>query len=178
MTLRDQIEQETLRPMTIRGRTTQETAEKLRIRQQNTNRSNVAMQYLLNDEDETEDILAIQEPYIDHLNNMRSSPQWIPVLPSTHLKDGAAKSRSYMLINRRIPRTKWDPIRVDSADITAIRMRTQRGDILIFNIYGDQEHSDEFQQLAEATRHEWDKTPPRKKGGIIWLGDFNRHHPM
>ena len=52
------------------------------------------------------------------------------------------------------------------------------GPISILNIYNDGDHSNSLhtirRTLAEDARHTWIINPAK----MIWIGDFNRHHPL
>ena len=71
---------------------------------------------------------------------------------------------------------------IDLPDVIGIKITSKGGEISIYNIYNDCTHSNtltKFQEHLEA--REWDDPHPdigNKTVGNIWLGDFNRHHPM
>src|SRR5215469_6587668 len=96
---------------------------RIRIWQQNLNKSLIAQLDMLNMLDPAEiDIIALQEPHIDFLGNSRANPHWTPIYPCKH-RDDPHKTRSIMLVNRRISTNAWTHIPLDSPDLTAIRMQ-------------------------------------------------------
>ncbi|EJF58326.1 hypothetical protein DICSQDRAFT_20212, partial [Dichomitus squalens LYAD-421 SS1] len=80
------------------------------------------------------DILAIQEPYIDHLKLTRANPRWTVVYPTGH-HDQADKTRSILLINTRISSNAWRPIAVPSPDVSAVTIISRGRNVHVFNLY-------------------------------------------
>ncbi|OSX55842.1 hypothetical protein POSPLADRAFT_1089440, partial [Postia placenta MAD-698-R-SB12] len=100
----------------------------------------------------TIDILALQEPYIDHLRNTRAGRYWTVVYPPGH-KDGDKPARSILLVNNQtMSSNTWEPIPVLSNDLTAIRVTTDTDTLYMYNIYNDQKHSDTLHLLATETK--------------------------
>ena len=148
--------------------------------QQNLNKSDVAQQDLINSIDPNMymyDIIAIQEPYIDFLGNTQANQRWYPLLPTAHRND-PKKTRVVTLINKRLLTSSWQQNKVDSQDIVLVTISTSVGRITILNIYNDGAHSrsmDTIQQtLADDASHARSIDPSK----MIWLGNFNRHHPL
>jgi ribonuclease HI len=158
----------------------------LRIWQQNCRKSEFTQQCLTNAlKPDKFDICLIQEPYLDHLNNTRSSPDWTAVYPPTHYLDNSPRTRSIILISPLIGSDICTVIPIKSPDITAIQIETQRGSVRIFNIYNDQNNNsatDCLQGWIQTPRHyTLPPTPAMSRSTMtftIWAGDFNRHHPM
>lgn len=149
--------------------------QRLTIRQQNINKSCDATLSLINTVNpKNTDIVAIQEPYLDQFKNTRSTKAWKVVLPSYHRRDGEERSRALTMVNSQIK--EWDQIKVDSPDVVGIKVKTEIGQVLIINLYVDIAHSEAIQKAAEATRRETSRGR-RDRTHVIWLGDFNRHHP-
>ena len=154
--------------------------ETLKIRQQNLNKSLIATEHLLNSKAPDDyDILAIQEPYIDFAGKSRARRQWYPIYPKTHYLDNSGRMRSMLLINKKIASETWAAIEVGSPDVTGVKISTTRKDILIFNLYCDQNNSSAIMK-TDLFLQERGRTNQRdgKTTSIIWVGDFNRHHPM
>lgn len=151
-----------------------EAPEYIRILQQNVNASNVAQAEIMNTHHNSDiDIIAFQEPYFDFKGTTRASREWISVYPTGKEKEGAPKTRSMMLISSRIKSETWEEIHTKSNDITIIRIRTKGGWLYICNIYNDCNNDDAINELARIC-HEKEN----ENSDFIWLGDFNRHHPM
>jgi hypothetical protein len=74
----------------------------------------------------------------------------------------------------------WSQIDIDSEDITAIEIRGDWGKLAIFNAYIDCEHGRALEELARVSKV-YDgvsrSNECHQQKHIIWLGDFNRHHP-
>ncbi|KNZ74021.1 hypothetical protein J132_08675 [Termitomyces sp. J132] len=67
--------------------------EKLCIWQQNVWKSDIAQAAMLNTAcPEDWDMLAIQEPYLDHLGNTKASSYWRVVYPRDHCHDRSSRS--------------------------------------------------------------------------------------
>ena len=84
-----------------------------------------------------------------------------------------------ILISRKMATDLWSTIDVGSLDITAVKLKTQTGSVTIYSLYCDCMHSD---SLLDLNRHLQACTKDRENSeedtDIIWLGDFNRHHPL
>lgn len=125
------------------------------------------------------DIIAIQEPYIDFLRASRLLCHHIAVYPIGHLDNFANnKTRSLLLINTHIFTGSWTQLHVMSPDLTAIQIVRPFGTIWIFNIYNNCIND----EAVDTTQHWMHSTAARNipKAPLhnIWLGDFNRCHPM
>ncbi|QRV80135.1 Reverse transcriptase from transposon X-element protein [Ceratobasidium sp. AG-Ba] len=150
---------------------TRETG-KLKIWQQNVNTSPHAHHDLMKAAvPDSWDILAIQEPALNNKNAIGITSKWISVYPTNHLRDGQPRSRSLLLVNRKLSTNRWRAVALGSADVTAIELETSRGKTRIYNVYNDGAHDDTIKLLATHLAN----TP--RNINVILLGDFNRHHP-
>jgi len=149
----------------------------LRIWQQNVNKSLDAQSDLLVSLGRNFDICALQEPYIDFKAMTRAGPSWIPTYPKNHQKN-PKKTRSIMLINRRISTDAWTPIPIDSPDVTAIQLQGDFGTIRVINIYNDCKHNDSLTAVKNYLREPRARECNQLPLSFIWVGDFNRHHPL
>ena len=66
----------------------------------------------------------------------RANFQWFTVYPSTHTF-APASTRSMLLINTNLLTNNWKQISIPHPDITAIKLSSTYGKILLFNIYND-----------------------------------------
>ena len=157
----------------------QRTKRRLRIWQQNLNRSLKAHLDLLHSQPPLHyNIIAIQEPHIDFLGNSHANPYWYSIYPPKHL-DNPKATRSLLLVSKHLTTTNaWTQIPIDSPDITALRINSGVGPINIYNIYNDGTHHNNLNCLSEHLRAIQGPQPRVGKGNMIWLGDFNRHHPL
>lgn len=93
-----------------------------------------------------------------------------------------------MFIHERICTDQWEQIPVDSLDIVAIRIKGEDSNLNIYNIYNACEHSGTILKLCqhlhqqetqfEETQQCHNPQGMTENDGDLWLGDFNRHHPM
>jgi endonuclease/exonuclease/phosphatase family metal-dependent hydrolase len=154
----------------------------LKIWQQNVNKSRICQHDLVSSARlvrEEIDIIALQEPSINHLGNTITSQDWTTIYPTNH----AAKpqdTRSIMLIRANILTDNWKQFDMDTGDITAIKIDGVWGTLTIFNAYIDCDHDRSINALETASRLPEETTQSRsqEQKHMLWLGDFNRHHPM
>jgi len=122
------------------------------------------------------DILALQEPYLDYLGLTRANSHWNVIYPSNKNLENQNRIRSIILVNTNIQSAQVQQLKIQSSDITAIRITTNARTVLIFNVYNDNNHNQSIKTLAnewEQHEAEWSQLPATE---IIVLGDFNRHH--
>lgn len=126
------------------------------------------------------DIIALQEPSINFLDKTIASHDWTPLYPSTHKKK-PEKTRSVILIRSDLPMENWEQLNFLSRDVTALRIKGTWGMLSMFNIYNDCEHNDTLDMLTQYHRtHKHDisgNESMQQDHHLLWLGDFNRHHP-
>ena len=153
--------------------------QKLRIWQQNLNRSLEGQLDLLQSlGDNQYDIAALQEPHIDFLGRTRANAHWTVIYPKQHLAE-PGKTRAVILINRNISTNNWDEIPLNSLDVTGVRIHGEFGAICLLNIYNDCENNNSIGVVKNFMR---DRGAREREGEAreqyIWMGDFNRHHPI
>src|SRR5882672_11125049 len=121
---------------------------RFRIRQQNTNKSLIAQTYMLHRTDpKLFNIIAIQEPFLDHFHNMRANQHWYMVYPREHFVN-PGKTRSVILMNKAIAADTWTQVELKSSDITAVQVQTARGMVLLINMYNDNMNTDSIRAVA------------------------------
>ena len=156
---------------------TQQDTKPLRIWQQNVAKSLTAQHDLLSRAHSKDwDIIALQEPYIDHLNLTRAGQSWNVIYPSNKGLNGQAHIRSIILVNTNIHSEQISQIGIQSSDITAIQFNTNTRPVIIINVYNDNTHSraiDTISRAWETHKNTWLANPNTE---IVVLGDFNRHH--
>jgi ribonuclease HI len=156
----------------------------LRIWQQNTRKSLPAQLLTLHAVKNSYDIICIQEPHFDHLNATRATPVWRLITPTGwNRSDPADKMpRAIILVHERIPTNSWTQVNIESLDVVGIKVVGEGGEITIYNIYNDCTHSDTLTKLQDHLEARDRANPDPNIGdktiGDIWLGDFNRHHPL
>src|ERR1700755_3034172 len=109
-----------------------------RIWQQNVAKSSTAQHDLLaKAKPQDWDIIALQEPYLNHLQLTRANPHWNVVYPSNRNLDRQARVRSILLISTNIPSGQVSQIAIQSSDVTAVRIETTSRPLILINIYND-----------------------------------------
>jgi Endonuclease-reverse transcriptase len=153
----------------------------LSIWQHNVNKSSTCQHNLISSGkliEENISIVALQEPVINFLGKTIASKDWIVVYPTTH-KANPVKSRSIILLRALLCTDNWTQIDFPSSDVIAVQLTGTWGKLSIFNIYNDCEHNNTIITLSKF-QHEHtnllEKTPVGN-AHVLWLGDFNRHHP-
>ena len=153
------------------------------IWQQNINRSKTCQHNLISSGKLIEkgiDIVALQEPSINTYNKSIASKDWKAIYPSTH-ENSPLKTRTLILIRDDILTDSWEQLEIQSGDVTAVHIKGAWGRISIFNIYNDCRHNSTIKMLTKYHRAHTTElmgmVETQDKHHLIWLGDFNRHHP-
>src|SRR5882672_8858559 len=123
-------------------------------------------------------IIAIQEPYLDQFQNTCANQHWYTVYPREHYVEPGGM-RLVILMSRRILADAWTQVEIGSSDITAVQMCMRRGPLLIVNMYNDNTNSDSVHRVEKHMRR-MGRERSAHGGGlhVLWLGDFNSHHPL
>lgn len=155
----------------------------LAIWQQNLNKSPNCQHALISSERLAKhniDIIALQELSINFLNKTIATRDWVPLYPTTHVKQ-PKKTRSVTLIRSNLLTKSWEQLDFPSGDVTALHIKERWGTLTIFNIYNDCEHDKTLEELTQYHRQHncniLETEATRQVHHLIWLGDFNRHHP-
>lgn len=155
----------------------QQTIRKLRIWQQNMNKSYNAHHELLASAHNTDfDIIAIQEPGHNFLGLTRANSEWTVLYPERH-RVNSNDTRSVLFISRLISSNSWTEIPTNSSNITAIKLVTQSGPVYLFNLYIDGHHSPALDEVRRVSQ-QLQQSDRQENFRAIWIGDFNRHHPL
>ena len=151
------------------------------IWQQNVNKSPTCQHGLLSSDELTNmgiDIVALQEPAINPFNCTIASKEWTPVYPTTH-RDAPDKTRAVTLVRAHLSTDAWNQIDFPSGDVTVIQVSGDWGKLTIFNIYNKGESNTTINKLTnfhKDSRHIIEQNGD-SKAHLMWMGDFNRHHP-
>jgi hypothetical protein len=89
------------------------------------------------------------------------------------------KTRSVLLISALISTDNWNQLEFPSSDIMFIQVTGNWGKLTVFNIYNDRNSNKTLSLLTEFHRDNRDKLGSQEleNAHLIWLSDFNRHHP-
>src|SRR5712672_4209163 len=155
--------------------------DKISIWQQNVNKSPTCQHDLLSGKLLTDmgiSVVALQEPPVNFLNLTVASRNWTPAYPSTHLTS-PDKTRSLTLISAALSSESWEQVTFPSGDVTIISIKTNSGKIFIINIYNDGNSNETISQLIEFHRdNNVINGTEAIRPHVIWVGNFNRHHPL
>ncbi|KNZ72486.1 hypothetical protein J132_02997 [Termitomyces sp. J132] len=124
------------------------------------------------------DMLAIQEPYLNHLGNTKASSHWRVVYPRDHCCNGSSCSRSVILINANISTDTYLILPVCSMDITAICLMGNFENLAVFNVYNNCTHNKALTALSSFLSSSLHTFYSPATDHMVWMGDFNRHHPL
>ena len=153
--------------------------QKLRIWQQNVHKSKTAQAYVLNTANPNDwDVLALQEPWIDSFGNSRGTQYWRVIYPANYYLEGRAHIRSIILINTNLSTDCYTILPLIHSDITAVRFRGNNGFLSLFNIYNEITNNDTLTYLDAYLDRNAHLVRPSRQDSVVWLGDFNRHHPI
>lgn len=123
-------------------------------------------------------LVALQEPALRGGGQTISSRDWITIYPTNHGKD-PMQTRAITLIRADVNSESWNQLDFPSSDVTVTQFTGNWGKITVFNIYNDGK-SDTTIRLLTEFHHRNKATLEHATTGeahVIWLGDFNRHHP-
>ena len=155
----------------------------IKIWQQNINKSRTCQHDLISSGKLIEkgiDIVALQEPAINAFNKSVASREWKAVYPSTHANE-PGKTRTLLLIRDDLLTDRWEQLEFQSGDVMAIKLQGDWGKLTLFNIYNDCKHDDTIAALTKYHRTHAScilgKVETQGAHHLIWVGDFNRHHP-
>jgi hypothetical protein len=154
---------------------------KLSIWQQNVNKSPACQHDIISNTHlitKGINLVVLQKPALSRDGLMIASRDWITIYPSNHANN-PLKTRSITLIKANVNSNSWNQLDFPSSDMTVTQVSSDWGKIIVFNIYNDGESKVTVRQLTEY--HRINKASleqmPQGEAHIIWLGNFNRHHP-
>ena len=142
-------------------------------------RSKTAQTYVLNTANPKDwDVIAIQEPWIDSYGNSRGSQYWRVIYPANFYDEDRPRIRSLLLINTNLTTDCYLTLPILHSDITTVRFKGAGGFLSLFNIYNEITNNDTLASLDSFSESNALMIRPSPADSVVWLGDFNRHHPM
>jgi exonuclease III len=158
-----------------------EMTQNVKIWQQNVNKSRACQHNLLSNNhliNEGINIIALQEPAIDPQGFTIAARDWVPVYPPLHRKTEKT-TRAITFVRADLSSDSWKQMDFPSTDVTVIQIKGEWGKLTIFNVYNDCENDETVRLLAEFHRKYQNEIEQTGVGTahVLWLGDFNRHHP-
>ena len=151
----------------------------LQIWQENLNKSATAQHCILSGPFTAKewDVVAIQEPVIDTLGNTKATPDWNVIYPTARYTQ-QDRIRAVTLVNKRLNTNNWRQIPFPSADVVIVQFSGPLGLVTLFNIYDDCKNRTTIPLLTTFLSRELNAIRPRPQDHMIWVGDFNAHHPL
>ena len=124
------------------------------------------------------DVIALQEPAIDHRTGLtKANSHWCAVYP-THKFTLDANPRAITLINTKLSTNNWEQIPFPSGDVVIVQFHGAQGTCTLINIYNNGTHNRTLEEMGRFLALNAAKVRPSQSDHMFWLGDFNRHHPM
>ena len=153
--------------------------QQLHIWQQNVHKSQTAQDFIRCTAWPMEwDVLVLQEPWLDHLGNSRGSQYWGMVDPAIFYIEGCSCMRSILLVNTNISTDSHMVLPIMNSNVTAVRFQGDHVYLSIFNIYNEITHNNTISSLNSFLDHNLQLVHPSGAVHVLWLSDFNRHHPL
>jgi hypothetical protein len=157
-----------------------QNAKPFHIWQQNMVKSSTAQHDLLAKADPKEwDIIALQEPYLNHLHLTHANPHRNIIYPSNKNLNNQPHSCSIILLNTNIHPKQTSQISINSSNITAVLIVTNSHPLIIINMYNDNNNNNNnntiniIKETWEAHKDIWLANPNTE---LIILSNFNCHH--
>jgi len=98
--------------------------------------------------------------------------------PFNHFIDNTSHIHSILMINSNIATDAYIQLAISSTDITMVLFNREFEHISIFNIYNDCTHNDTFTALNLYLKSFLLIACLTLNDYMIWLGNFNCHHPL
>jgi len=124
-------------------------------------------------------LIALQELAINPFNLTITTKDWTPIYPTPH-GDTTNRTRAITLIRSNISTDSWTQLDFPSSNVTIVQIIGLWGKITIFNIYNNCDNSDTIKLLANYYGRNQAQLEHVDSGtaNILWLGNFNHHHPL
>ena len=162
------------------------TDNTIKIWQQNIRKSWDAQMHTIHMVGNMYNIICLQEPHFDFQKLTRATSVWRVVLPSLYntreTQERWQAPRAAILVHERVSTNGWTQVDIASQDVVAIHLTTHKAALNVYNMYNDCTHSETLQVLKQHLQKreadEINNTTEGQMEGDLWVGDFNRHHPM
>jgi endonuclease/exonuclease/phosphatase family metal-dependent hydrolase len=151
------------------------------IWQQNVNKSRICQHNLISNNELVRkgiNIIALQEPAIDANGFTLASKDWTTIYPTLHRKTDKG-TRAVTYIRASIKSDSWRQLDFPSNDVTVVQINGEWGKLTIVNVYNDCHNDETIHLLTDFHSRNWTELSQANGNAahILWLGDFNRHHP-
>jgi len=149
--------------------------------QQNVNKSRICQHNILSNNELVSkgiSIIALQEPAIDANGFTLALKDWTPIYPTLHHKTDST-TRAVTLIKASIKTDSWKQIDFPSCDVMVIQLKGEWGKLTVVNVYNDCQNNKTIRLLTNFHNSNQAEITQTNSGAahILWVRDFNRHHP-
>ena len=111
------------------------------------------------------------------MNLTRANHYWTVIYPSVH-HNTPAKTRSVVLVNKLVSKNSWRQVPLECSDVTVVELTVGGRTVTFYNIYNSCKNADTLLLL----QNHWTQRTACSTAGhgssMVWLGDFNQHHPL
>ena len=151
------------------------------IWQQNVNKSRACQHNLISNNELVRkgiSIIALQEPAIDANGYTLALKDWTTIYPTLHQKTDKS-TRAVTLIRASIKSDSWRQMDFPSNDVMVIQINGEWGKLTIVNVYNDCHNDETIRLLTDFhSRNQAEMLQKNSNAAhVLWVGDFNRHHP-
>ena len=151
----------------------------IRIWQQIARKSMQNTNYILNIADPSKyNLILIQEPWFGHLGKTWGTHNWCIVYPPSIYHNNHDPIQLIILVNTNLSTNMYTTLDIPCSDILAICLRGDFSHCSIFNIYNDCINNNVTTALHNYLTNHRPDTLPLPNNHMLWLGDFNCHHPL
>jgi len=133
-----------------------------------------------------EDWSAMHQTSLVQVNTSNIQQFWDVVYPTDH-HTTPTRSQTIMLVNKQLSKNNWHIVPIKSPNVMAVELMGNFGKVHIYNIYNPCDSNNTIQFLERHMRSENNAhrncqvaqgNEPEQREHIVWMGNFNRHHPM
>ncbi|KIK95900.1 hypothetical protein PAXRUDRAFT_139690, partial [Paxillus rubicundulus Ve08.2h10] len=82
------------------------------------------------------------------------------------------------LVSTALSTNSWTQLPFPSPDVVVLQLGGPNGKCTIFNIYNAGNHQNTIKAIATYLKDNIRRVRPGEDDHVIWLGDFNQHHPL
>jgi len=82
------------------------------------------------------------------------------------------------LVNSKISTNAWRQVPFPSRDVVVVQFNTSGGCCTVVNVYNDNNHDETVKELGRFMSTSIQELRPTEEDHMLWIGDFNRHHPL
>ena len=108
---------------------------------------------------------------------MHANPHWYTIYPMEHYI-APEKTRSIIFLNKHIATDLWTQVDFASLYVSTVQVQMAAGKLLIINTYNHCTNTNAIDCVLSVMQTRGGTRNTVGVKHIIWLGDFNRHHPM